>query len=798
MKLVAIVGTNAQKSYNRMLLQFMKKHFVEQTDISICETKNIPMFNENIPEADPKEVQVLAQKIEEADGVIIGCPEHNHSIPSHLKSVIEWLSYRIHPLANKPVMIVGASYHPQGSSRAQIHLRQILDSPGVNAKALYGNEFLLGNVKQAFDEKGNLKDKPTINFLEECFRNFLNYMEQIDKPEKLLAVNTVKEELKVASKVKTRWDAEYDVVVLGFGGAGATAARFAADAGSKVLLVDSAPEGHEGGNTRYSAQLIGTGEDFDTLKTYYKELTGPLELDEEMIDTFVEGMVNTRSYVKKYLGTEPFSVKREFDRSTSSFPVDQFIYEYPEFEGVETYDYTTVHSGVFDAALWKNLRKQVLDRADKIDVWFGSPARKLIQDKETKVITGVQIEKEHVVRNIRAKNGVVLATGGFENNKQQIQDYIGAVRLAPLGSLYNKGAGIKMALEVGADLWHMTNFESLGFLHGMAFAVQEGERARLVLEYGPKLSTGSILTVGDDGYRYFNENEENRHGHIYINGQWRVPANQVHPYLIFDQTKLDEFKKDKKLPYAEFLDQAIKATTLEDLAKIIAVKPENLINTVEQFNAFAKNGQDYRFNRDSKTLRAFDKGPYYAVPLVQTMLNTQGGPRRNARAEILNTDGQPIPHLYGAGELGGISANQYQGGGNLAECLIFGKIAGENAAVIKEGNEGEEVIASTSLTSDLNKEDELTISLEKNQYLGHSDEGIGDEIVVRITVDDKKKLKDVEVIKENESSDVGIEALKKLPKEMVSKNTYEVDAIAGASASSRALKSAVKDALSQI
>ena len=76
------------------------------------------------------------------------------------------------------------------------------------------------------------------------------------------------------------WDANYDVVVLGFGGAGATAARFAADHDAKVLLVDAAPEGHEGGNTRYSAQLIGTGNDFNELKKYYQKLTAPMELDE--------------------------------------------------------------------------------------------------------------------------------------------------------------------------------------------------------------------------------------------------------------------------------------------------------------------------------------------------------------------------------------------------------------------------------------------------------------------------------------------------------------------------------------
>lgn len=76
--------------------------------------------------------------------------------------------------------------------------------------------------------------------------------------------------------------------------------------------------------------------------------------------------------------------------------------------------------------------------------------------------------------------------------------------------------------------------------------------------------------------------------------------------------------------------------------------------------------------------------PFYAIKMAYNVLNTQGGPERNTKAEILDVNDKPIPHLYGAGELGGINANQYQGGGNLAECLIFGKIAGEQAANVTD------------------------------------------------------------------------------------------------------------------
>lgn len=106
---------------------------------------------------------------------------------------------------------------------------------------------------------------------------------------------------------KIDWQANYDVIALCFGGAEATAARFAADNDAKVLVVDVAPYGHEGDNTRYSAQLLGTGIDYDKLKKYYLGLTHPMNLPEDMVDTYVHGMCNMRHYVEKYLGVKPVS-----------------------------------------------------------------------------------------------------------------------------------------------------------------------------------------------------------------------------------------------------------------------------------------------------------------------------------------------------------------------------------------------------------------------------------------------------------------------------------------------------------
>lgn len=139
LKLIAIVGTNSKRSTNRQLLQYMQKHFADKAETELVEIKAIPVFNKPADKQVPAEILEIAAKIEEADGVIIGTPEYDHSIPAVLMSALAWLSYGIYPLLNKPIMITGASYGTLGSSRAQLQLRQILNAPEIKANVLQMN-----------------------------------------------------------------------------------------------------------------------------------------------------------------------------------------------------------------------------------------------------------------------------------------------------------------------------------------------------------------------------------------------------------------------------------------------------------------------------------------------------------------------------------------------------------------------------------------------------------------------------------------------------------------------------------
>lgn len=180
-KLIGIVGTNSKRSTNRQLLQYMQKHFADKAEIELVEIKDLPVFNKPADRLVPDSVLDIAAKIEQADGVVIATPEYDHSIPAVLMSALAWLSYGIYPMLNKPVMITGASYGTLGSSRAQLQLRQILDSPELKASVMPGSEFLLSHSLQAFDQQGNLIDLDTIKKLDALFDDFRIFIKITEK-----------------------------------------------------------------------------------------------------------------------------------------------------------------------------------------------------------------------------------------------------------------------------------------------------------------------------------------------------------------------------------------------------------------------------------------------------------------------------------------------------------------------------------------------------------------------------------------------------------------------------------------
>ncbi|MGY3776673.1 NADPH-dependent FMN reductase [Helcococcus sueciensis] len=187
-KLIGICGSNYSQSTNKKLLEYMQSQFFYKVDIEILEIDKLPLMDELVGKETPKEVLQIAEKITEADGVIIAAPEYDHTPTAALLNLLSWMSYKIHPLDHKPVLLLGVSYGRLGASRAQTVLRQILNSPEINAN-VYSRAYLLGYSKKAFDDWGDLKGRDKILELENLFDEFLVFTESIKHLDKSNLIN---------------------------------------------------------------------------------------------------------------------------------------------------------------------------------------------------------------------------------------------------------------------------------------------------------------------------------------------------------------------------------------------------------------------------------------------------------------------------------------------------------------------------------------------------------------------------------------------------------------------------------
>lgn len=590
------------------------------------------------------------------------------------------------------------------------------------------------------------------------------------------------------------WDGCFDVVVVGFGAAGAASAIAAAEAGAQVLIVDKAPEGHESGNSRYCAQLFVSIDDYDQGLEHYKALRGDFYTPDEVLEAYVQGMCDIRSTLVAWGADEAGMV----DLTDKKLP--NLTVEHPELPGSQAIRTNLIDGTISQAGLWRFLKKGVVKRADKIDCWYESPATSLIQDPASKTIIGVEIEHEGKTVRIAARNGVVMALGGFENNPEYMQQTTGYTTVYPIGSLYNEGDGIRMAQQIGAKLWHMGAWES----NGIGLAQQE-DRVRN-LSTRSFFTTGSVVLVGTDGSRYIAEDLEQRHGHLKIAGSWIMPQRPSRNFFVFDEAQKADLEAGKVKYYATYkftnidakLEKGLifKADTLDEIANHFEMDPEALHYTIDLFNQAAEMGAD-AFGRSAETMRAIGEGPYYALETWPSVLNTQGGPERTALGEVLGADGSPIPHLYSAGEYGGVTANNYQGGGNIAECVVFGKISGEGAAVEKEDAididaSKLEFVPGCGMQSIYDQAPSVS-DLEANEKVGVG-EGLGGPIWIKVALDGTS-ISNVEIIHATETEGVGDAALDNLPGRIVEAGSTEVDTIAGATVTSKGIIEAVENAL---
>ena len=590
------------------------------------------------------------------------------------------------------------------------------------------------------------------------------------------------EEAQAESFEKTvNWDAEFDVVVVGFGAAGAAAAITAADNGAKVLLLEKATQGRAGGNSAVCKQLICYAPDKDLARTYIQSLRGNyLTPSDEMIDTYVEEVAKNWEWCVEMGAADP-----------TERPA---FLEFPDIEGAGGLQAFTIKNTMDDGSMYNLMRDNVLKR-ENITVWYEAPGKKLVQDPATKIIHGVVAEVEGEDRFIRAMDGVILTCGGFEANRQMQEDYYVRNNLHSLGNnRYNTGDGIKMAQAVGADLWHMGNMAGPWF----TFMEEETETVFFNLQ-GPAIDG---IYVGPDGTRFCNEytstKDNNKHGKAWFHGTYMMVQFPEYAYSVFDDPifkagpLISQFTADNQ----EELEKGwiVKADTLEELAGLIGVDPAGLAGQVADYNMFIDMGKDYGFGRDIETMKKIETAPYYALKITPALINTQGGPVRNLKGEILDVEGNPIPHLYESGELGDIWSNNYQASCNIGGGLAFGRISGRNAAEKKTDNDRSSMMEGKTPYAPAGSDSSYETA--ENEYIGRGQGKGGTPIVVKVTVDGDK-ITAIEVLDHSETPGIGDLAFEKIPQMIIDAQSTEVDAVAGATLTSNGIIEAVKDALAQ-
>ncbi|MFB5196690.1 NADPH-dependent FMN reductase [Neobacillus sp. KR4-4] len=182
MKIVAIVGSLRKESYNMHLAKTIQVRYENKMEIEIADIRSLPYFDQDEENNPPQSVKEFKEAIASADGVLIITPEFNWSIPGVLKNALDWASRVDKVFIGKPVMALGVTMGQLGTVRAQMHLREILAAPGIQAKILPpgGNEILIGLASQKFDDQtGQLVDEGTLSFLDSKVDTFIDFVKSI-------------------------------------------------------------------------------------------------------------------------------------------------------------------------------------------------------------------------------------------------------------------------------------------------------------------------------------------------------------------------------------------------------------------------------------------------------------------------------------------------------------------------------------------------------------------------------------------------------------------------------------------
>ena len=443
---------------------------------------------------------------------------------------------------------------------------------------------------------------------------------------------------------------DYDVVIIGSGGTGLSAAIQANELGMKVAVLEKEEE--LGGNTNRASAGMNAAETnvqlhhgvIDNVADFYHETykDGGRLNDKDMLGYFVYHTAPAIDWLADHdIKLDDITItggmsKKRTHRPASMAPIGGFLV--------------------------KSLLEVVAQ--EDIPVFNKTKVTKLRRADDGRV-NGVEVDADGITKVINAK-AVILATGGFGASKEYIK------RFRPDLESYKTtnqpgatGDGLKLAENVGAELMQM----NLVQVHPTV--QQDNPHVYLI---GEAVRGEGAIMVNGEGKRFVNELNTRK---ICANAITALPEHSA--YLIFDQGIRDHVKA------IEFYDKVglvVHGETIEDLAKQINVDPDNLKQTVTTWNQAVENHDDAEFGRTTGMDRGITKPGFFAIHIAPAIHYTMGGIHITPKTQVLDGNGDIIKGLFAAGEVaGGLHGNNRVGGNSIAETIVFGRQAGQQVAL---------------------------------------------------------------------------------------------------------------------
>ncbi|SDH79655.1 tricarballylate dehydrogenase [Planococcus glaciei] len=458
-------------------------------------------------------------------------------------------------------------------------------------------------------------------------------------------------------------EVDYDIAIIGCGAAGTAAALSAAekakeqDKDIRIAIIERADFDNRGGNSRWTAAYMRM-ENIDQPAANFKE--DMLAFSDNFSDrAYIETLYDEAGPTLRWVESKGV----EFGYLPTMFLTASKPRLLPVGGGRALIDTLSLRA--------RALNVEIIYEATAWDLQLGEEGT--VESLKIRVKGG-----DSITLNV---NAVILAAGGFQGSQEMMAQYIGrdAHKIPPVaeGGYYNKGEGIRMAQQLGAK----------GTGQWDSFHAEPVDPRSKREEAGVMTYPYAIL-VNQHGERFTDEGETT------IDEQYEAVARKIFydqpghiAYMISDQKMYDIPNYEEALQTEQ---PPIVSDTIEGLALQLNIKPENLKQTVDDFNAAVQPGQFLWNVKDGKQAVGIqppksnwaipiDQGPFIAYPIVCCNVFTNGGIATDIHGRVVSNDNEPIPGLYAAGEMTGLYYGKYPGGTSVLRSLVFGKRAGEHA-----------------------------------------------------------------------------------------------------------------------